>query len=112
MPVDSTKTQVKQEDSIGIQFGSPKEELAALISFITSTSADALPVNEPTLPLEPAIVLDFDPARASARDDLDLLVSEINSIYPVVLFGKMRDPYYREIKDLGRVQDYSSAFGD
>jgi hypothetical protein len=48
--------------------------------------------------LEPSAVLDFDPARPNARDDLDLLQTEVNALFPVVLFGKMRDPWHREIK--------------
>jgi len=44
------------------------------------------------------MVLDFDPTRSGAREDLELLVNEVNTVYPLVLFGKMRDPYYREIK--------------
>lgn len=44
------------------------------------------------------MVLDFDPTRVGAREDLELLVNEVNTVYPLVLFGKMRDPYYREIK--------------
>ena len=44
------------------------------------------------------MILDFDPSHPSARDHLDLLAKEINTIFPVILFGKMRDPWYREIK--------------
>jgi len=59
-----------------------------------------LPSLDPSVPLEPSIVLDFDPSRPSARDDLDLLVTEISTIFPVVLMGKMRDPWLREVKKM------------
>ncbi|WVQ98786.1 hypothetical protein IAU59_005917 [Kwoniella sp. CBS 9459] len=82
----------------GLTFETVEEELAALISFITSTTANALPALDPSVPLDPSIVLDFDPAHPNARDDLELLQNEINTIYPIVLVGKMRDPWHREIK--------------
>ncbi|WVF72210.1 hypothetical protein IAT40_007022 [Kwoniella sp. CBS 6097] len=82
----------------GLTFETVEEEMAALISFITSTTANALPSLEPLEPLDPSIVLDFDPAHPNARDDLELLQNEINTIYPIVLIGKMRDPWHREIK--------------
>lgn len=43
-------------------------------------------------------MLDFDLSVAGAQDDVDLLQSEIHAIYPVVLFGRMRDPWHREIR--------------
>ena len=55
---------------------------------------------DPTVPLDPSVVLDFDPTRAGAREDLDLLINEINTIYPLVLLGKMRDPWHREMKQI------------
>ncbi|OCF41296.1 hypothetical protein I317_04867 [Kwoniella heveanensis CBS 569] len=81
-----------------LAFESVEEELAALISFITSTTANALPALDPLEPLDPSVVLDFDPSGPNARDDLELLQNEINTIYPIVLVGKMRDPWHREIK--------------
>lgn len=68
--------------------------------FVTSTTANALPELDPTVPLDPAVVLDFDPNRPGAREDLELLVNEVNTVYPLVLVGKMRDPWYREIKKM------------
>ncbi|WVQ78343.1 hypothetical protein IAT38_000428 [Cryptococcus sp. DSM 104549] len=83
----------------GMKFESKQDELAALIGFITSTTANALPpFLNPTAPLDPSVVLDFDPAHPNAAHDLALLRSEVNALYPLVLFGKMRDPYHREIK--------------
>ncbi|ORY27169.1 hypothetical protein BCR39DRAFT_538708 [Naematelia encephala] len=84
-----------------LSFESHSEELAALISFVTSTTANALPHDmDPTRPLDPHVVLDFDPSRPDAREDLELLQAEINIIYPVVLLGKMRDPWQREVKKM------------
>lgn len=81
-----------------IEFADEQEEYAALLSFVTSTTANSLPPLDPHAPLDPAIVLDFDPSHPNARGDLDLLISEMHTVYPLVLFGKMRDPWHREIK--------------
>ncbi|WWD10087.1 hypothetical protein V865_008220 [Kwoniella europaea PYCC6329] len=82
----------------GLEFENVQEEFAALISFVTSTTANALPSLDPTKPIDPHTVLDFDPTHPNAREDLLLLQNDINTMYPLVLIGKMRDPYHREIK--------------
>ncbi|KAI9638087.1 uncharacterized protein MKK02DRAFT_31589 [Dioszegia hungarica] len=91
---------VRPTDLPSIAFESAEEELAALISFITSTSANSLPSLDPTKPLEPGAVLDFDPTHPNAREDLNLLKDEIHTLYPLILFGKMRDPWHREVKKM------------
>ncbi|KAJ9108709.1 hypothetical protein QFC21_000029 [Naganishia friedmannii] len=78
-----------------------REETAALISFITSTTNNALPATLDTSePLDPQLVLDFDYTRSSAADDLTALVHDTYTMYPIVLLGQMRDPYYREMRKL------------
>nr|XP_031862726.1 uncharacterized protein CI109_001738 [Kwoniella shandongensis]KAA5529798.1 hypothetical protein CI109_001738 [Kwoniella shandongensis] len=85
-------------DRTGLRFEDTKEELAALISFITSTTSNVLPDLDPTVPMNPGVILDFDPAHPNAQHDLELLQNEINTLYPLILFGRMRDPWHREIK--------------
>ena len=77
-------------------------ELTPFPQFITSTSNNALPATlDPDVPLDPQLVLDFDYTRpATARDDLAALVYDTFHMYPVVLFGQMRDPYDREMRKL------------
>ncbi|WRT67191.1 uncharacterized protein IL334_004157 [Kwoniella shivajii] len=82
----------------GLQFENEQEELAALISFVTSTTSNALPALDPTKTLNPNIVLDFDPTHPNAKEDLALLQNDINAMYPIILIGKMRDPWHREVK--------------
>ncbi|KAL7424050.1 hypothetical protein Q5752_001635 [Cryptotrichosporon argae] len=84
----------------GISFASKEDELLALISFITSTTSNALPPLDPTAPLEPSAILGFDPTAPSAADDLAILKDETNALYPIVLFGRMRDPWHREIQKM------------
>lgn len=68
--------------------------------FITSTTSNVLPDVDASLPLDPSLILDFDPTHPNARDDLDLLKDEIHTLYPLILFGKMRDPWHREVKKM------------
>ena len=110
---DVARVQFHAPVSRTLQFQDKTEELAALISvsepcqnstltpqFITSTTANSLGEIDPTLPLDPLSILDFDPSRSDARDDLDLLIEHIHTVYPIVLYGKMRDPWHREIQKM------------
>ena len=53
---------------------------------------------DPTETLDPSIILGFDPTSPNAKQDLQFLHDEINSLYPIVLFGQMRDPWHREVR--------------
>ncbi|WVQ86239.1 hypothetical protein IAT38_008407 [Cryptococcus sp. DSM 104549] len=87
-------------ESLGDRFLNKGEELAALIGFVTSTTSNALPDLDPTIPIDPSLILEFDPSTPNAPKDIDILQWEVNTLYPVVLFGRMRDPYHREIKKI------------
>jgi hypothetical protein len=73
-------------------------KLIADNQFITATTANALPPLDPEQPLSPEAILDFDPSRDDATEDFEFTKSETNTVYPIVLFGKMRDPWHREIQ--------------
>ena len=76
------------------------ESTVLIKQFITSSTANSLPPVDPTLPLDPSIILDFDPTTENAKQDMQLLQDEINSLYPIVLFGRMRDPWHREVRGM------------
>lgn len=70
---------------------SPTEELAALSAFIAALPHNVLPPSvDPNAPLDPQLVLDFDPRSESASDELDSLVEHVWSRFPVMLFTKAR----------------------
>ncbi|KAG6375500.1 hypothetical protein JVT61DRAFT_3059 [Boletus reticuloceps] len=70
---------------------SPTEELAALSAFIAALPRNVLPPSvDPNTPLDPQLVLDFDPRSESAKDELDRLVDHIWTRFPVMLFTKAR----------------------
>lgn len=75
----------------------PRDELVGLISFLTSTSASALPRIDPSKPLDPQLILDFDHTKPTARQDMRQLESDMMALFPVILFGRMRDPHHREM---------------
>lgn len=80
------------------KFADEREELAALVSFLTSTSSNALPAVDASLPLDPQLVLDFDYTKAAtARDDMELLTEDVFNLFPTIIIGKMRDPNHRDV---------------
>lgn len=69
---------------------SPTEELAALSAFIAALPHNVLPPTvNPDLPLDPQLVLDFDPRSDSAREELDRVMEQVWSRFPVMLFTKV-----------------------
>jgi hypothetical protein len=67
---------------------------------VTSTTSNALPPLDPAVPIDPSAILEFDPYMASARHDLDLMRDQVNALYPVILLGRMRDPWHREVQKM------------
>lgn len=79
----------------------PPQELAAITSFIASLPQNVIPPSvDPSLPIDPQLVLDFDTQSPRAVYELDALVNDTWVRYPVVLYGKLHSPVSREIKQL------------
>jgi len=80
---------------------SPSEELAALSAFIAALPHNVLPTAvDPNTPLDPQLVLDFDPRSESARDEVERLVEEVWSRFPVMLYTKLHSSDSREVRYL------------
>ena len=111
---------VHSEAEFVFKFESNKEEMAALVSFLTSTSSNALPPVDPSIPLDPRkysrspydvhaqnaysllvdseLVLEFDYTKVeTARDDMAQLTEDVFALFPVIIVGRMRDPHHRDI---------------
>jgi len=66
------------------------QELAALSSFIASLPQNVIPHSvDPTLPLDPQLVLDFDINSPRATDELRAMVEDVWSRNPVFLYAKV-----------------------
>jgi hypothetical protein len=77
---------------------SRRDELLALIGFITAATGTTLPATvDGSIPIDPAVLVGFDPTSPTATEDLALLVDEVNTQHPLVLFGTMRDPAHIEL---------------
>lgn len=81
-----------------IQFASKKDELLTLIGFITAATGNILPAYvDPSESIDMSVLVGFDPSAAGAADDLEFLKEEVITQHPLVLFGRMRDPWHHEV---------------
>lgn len=76
------------------------EELAALMSFIVGTSANALPPIDPENELSLEGFLPFNPHSPHAKTELEELVRTQWEVNPIMVLGNMRDPMMREARAL------------
>ncbi|THH03503.1 hypothetical protein EW146_g10430 [Bondarzewia mesenterica] len=77
------------------------QELAAITSFMAALPQNVIPSTvDPSLPIDPQLVLDFDTRSPRATAEVDEVVSDVWTRNPVVLFSKLHSPVSREIKQL------------
>ena len=69
----------------------PEEELAALSSFIISLPDQNIlpPSVDPSRPIDPQLILDFDTRADGAEDELKRLVAATWEYNPVVMYTKV-----------------------
>ena len=69
----------------------PAQELAAVSSFIISLPQNVLPsFVDPSRPIDPQLVLDFDTRGPNAAEEVQAVVSDVWTRSPVVLYSKVR----------------------
>ncbi|GMK56987.1 hypothetical protein CspeluHIS016_0308270 [Cutaneotrichosporon spelunceum] len=79
-------------------FKTPRDELLGLIGFITAATGNSLPHSiDPSETIDMEVLVGFDPAGPGAANDLELLKDDVITQYPLVLFGRMRDPWNQEL---------------
>ncbi|KAI0829848.1 hypothetical protein BC628DRAFT_1416861 [Trametes gibbosa] len=77
------------------------QELAAVSSFIASLSQNMLPSSiDPSLPIDPQLVLDFDTRGPHAQEELQAVIHDVWARNPVMLYSKVHSPVSREIKQV------------
>ncbi|KAI0775790.1 hypothetical protein BD413DRAFT_470869 [Trametes elegans] len=75
------------------------QELAAVSSFIASLPQNMIPSTiDPSQPIDPQLVLDFDTRGARAAEELQAVVHDVWARNPVMLYSKVHSPLAREIK--------------
>ncbi|TFK66552.1 hypothetical protein BDN72DRAFT_859836 [Pluteus cervinus] len=80
---------------------SEAEELAAVSSFLASLPQNVLPPHvDPSLPLDPQLILDFDTTSSRAHDEVQTLVNDVWARNPVFLYAKHFSATSREAKSI------------
>jgi hypothetical protein len=70
---------------------SPEQELGALTAFMAALPQNVIPPDvDPTRPIDPQLVLDFDTRSPRAEEEVDNIVSEAWFRNPVVVFSKVK----------------------
>ncbi|KAF7357858.1 Glutaredoxin domain-containing protein [Mycena venus] len=78
-----------------------EQELAAVSSFLASLPQNVIPLSvDPSLPIDPELVLDFDTRSPRAMEEVERIVDEVWSRNPVLLYGKHFSPATRELKSI------------
>lgn len=68
----------------------PGQELGVLVSFMAAVKANILPSDiDPSKPLDPQLVVGFDTRAEGAEEEVDAVVEETWSNYPVVMFSQV-----------------------
>ncbi|KAH9858493.1 hypothetical protein C2E23DRAFT_717194 [Lenzites betulinus] len=77
------------------------QELAAVSSFIASLPQNVIPSSiDPSLPIDPQLVLDFDTRGPHAQEELQAVIHDVWARNPVMLYSKVHSPVSREIKQV------------
>ncbi|KAI0044982.1 hypothetical protein FA95DRAFT_1583555 [Auriscalpium vulgare] len=79
----------------------PAQELGAVTSFMVALPQNVIPLTvDPSRPIDPQLVLDFDTRSSRAEAEVEDLVADVWARNPVVLFSKLRSPISREAKSI------------
>ncbi|KAI0279390.1 hypothetical protein BGY98DRAFT_915886 [Russula aff. rugulosa BPL654] len=78
---------------------SPEQELGALTAFMVALPQNVIPSNiDPSRPIDPQLVLDFDTRSPEAEGEIDDVVLGVWMNNPIVLFTRLRSAVSREVK--------------
>ncbi|TFK25218.1 hypothetical protein FA15DRAFT_590972 [Coprinopsis marcescibilis] len=78
-----------------------EEELAAISSFIASLPQNVIPPTvDPSQPIDPSLVLDFDTRGPRAVEEVRAMVEDVWTRNPVFVYSKLYSPAARELKNI------------
>lgn len=70
---------------------SPEQELGAVTAFMAALPQNVIPPDvDPTQPIDPQLVLDFDTRSPRAEEEVNNVVSDVWLRNPVVVFSKVK----------------------
>jgi hypothetical protein len=70
---------------------SPEQELGAVTAFMAALPQNVIPTDiDPTRPIDPQLVLDFDTRSSQAEEEVTDLVTDVWIRNPVVVFSKVK----------------------
>ncbi|KAG1771624.1 hypothetical protein EV702DRAFT_1136152 [Suillus placidus] len=82
------------------------QELAAVAAFVAALPQNMIPRSiDPSKPIDPQLVLDFDTRSPRAADEVNRIVQHVWSRYPVMLFTKAHHAHSREIRRMISIMD-------
>jgi len=77
------------------------QELAAVSSFLASLPQNVIPPTvDPSVPIDPQLILDFDTRGPRAKEELEALMEDVWLRNPVFVYSKFYSPVSRELKAL------------
>lgn len=75
------------------------QELAAVAAFVAALPQNMIPRSiDPSKPIDPQLVLDFDTRSPRAADEVNQIVKHVWARYPVMLFTKLHHANSREVR--------------
>lgn len=86
------------------------QELAAVAAFVAALPQNMIPRSiDPSQPIDPQLVLDFDTRSPRAAYEVNQIVQDVWSRYPVMLFTKLHNAHSREIRHIISSMDLRPA---
>lgn len=71
------------------------QELAAVTSFLASLPQNVIPLTvDPAQPIDPQLILDFDTRSSRVSEELEVLIDDVWSQNPVVLYSKVYSSFF------------------
>lgn len=88
------------------------QELAAVSSFIASLPQNMIPATvDPSLPIDPQLVLDFDTRGPHAEEELQAVMQDVWTRNPVMLYSKVRSSFRSFLPSIIRLRDDCAVDG-
>lgn len=100
LPQNTQRKTVSNANRPQVKLDEP-QELAAVAAFLAALPQNMIPRSiDPSKPIDPQLVLGFDTRSPRAADEVNHIVEDVWSRYPVMLFTKLHHANSREIRHM------------